>query len=626
MPASISNEGGVAPQATSTMGMPAPPPQNVTATGNSSATTVLNPFGPRNELLQGGIVCDLPGICYSQYVQIKNQLEVSDDTVPWTVIAQLPYDPTSEYMNEYCRRYARAHQRYNGDIMYQIEVIGNASYSGTIIVAWVPERLSKTIADPADLQTYSYKTMSVTLPSVEQFILKDARQTEYYRTHDSDVSRRPHLVIAVHTSIVSPLRTGITVRLRIATRFASMLDQRLYGAQPFFLSNPVFTPLGPSVQSNVFDGRALGDIFPQMYYAGMDYRMCVDGAATVAGTGLIEFPGRRARTFESYATQIVDTEDLISPALLCNNNVFVFGCSDFTPIGIRQLIYSADNLKTKSLDEIVEALSKSTAIVEGLVQRNQKAVVSWASGTIHLQVDALTNKGRVTVWVYQGQSGQSAIELPPTSAHYGLPYSSVTGVTDYLTNAISGLPLNWRNVTISSEPVTTVMATDVAPSAYCDSIIQGVIEAAAAKVPPDSILQFDLEDPESRQRVTTLRWSTERRALVMATNDPQRYALYPSDIRKLIVGNWSSVPKASGFPNSIISQWASRTPAIERSGFRVRNAALVAEFGEALGAEGALEAAPAFAEDSSLESEGLFAPHPSDFKTMLQDFLLTLLI
>nr|QAY29271.1 hypothetical protein [Bombus-associated virus Pic2] len=170
------------------------------------------------------------------------------------------------------------------------------------------------------------------------------------------------------------------------------------------------------------------------------------------------------------------------------------------------------------------------------------------------------------------------------------------------------------------------MATDVAPSAYCDSIFQKVIEAEAMKVPSDSILQFDLEDPESRQRVTTLRWSTDRRALVMATNDPQRYALYPSDMRKLIVGNWASVPKASGFPNTVIAQWASRTPATERLGFRVRNAALVAELGEALEADGALEAAPAFSEDSSLESEGLFAPHPSDFKTMLQDFLLTLLI
>ena len=626
VPSSISNQGGVAPQATSTMGMPAPPPQNVTATGNSSATTVLNPFGPRNELLQGGIVCDLPGICYSQYVQIKNQLEVSDDTVPWTVIAQLPYDPTSEYMNDYCKRYARMHERYNGDIMYQIEVIGNASYSGTIIVAWVPQRLNKTIADPADLQTYSYKTMSVTLPSVEQFILKDARQTEYYRTHSGDVSARPHLVIAVHTSIVSPLRTGITVRLRIATRFASMLDQRLYAAQPFFLSNPVASPLGPSIQSNVFDGRALGDIFPQMYYAGMDYRMCVDGAATVAGTGLIEYPGRRFRTFRSYATQIVDTEDKISPALLCNNDVFIFGYSDFTPIGIRELLYNADQYKTKSLNDIVNALSKSASIVECLVQRNQKAVVSWASGTIHLQVDALTNKGRVTVWVYQAGSGQSAIAIPATQDYYGLPYSSVTGVTDYITGAISGLPLNWRNVTISSEPVTTVMATDVAPSAYCDSIIQQVIEAEAIKVPADSILQFDLEDPESRQRVATLRWSTERRALVMATNDPQRYALYPSDVRRLIVGNWASVPKASGFPNSIISQWASRTPATERSGFRLRNAALVAELGEALEADGAAEAAPAFSEDGSLEGEQLFTPHPEDSRTMLEDFLQTLLL
>jgi len=626
VPSSISNQGGMAPQATSTIGLPAPPPQNVTATGNASATTVLNPFGPRNDLLQGGIVMDLPAICYSQFIQIPNQLEVSDDTVPWTIIAQLPYDPTSEYMNAYCRAYALQHERYNGDIMYQVEVIGNASYSGTLIVAWVPEKLNTTIANPADLQTYSYKTMSVTLPSVEQFVLKDARQRDYYRTHNEDLTQRPHLVIAVHTSIVSPLRTGITVRLRIATRFASKLDCALYGAQPFFLSKPIPLALGPSPSSSVYNGRALGDIFPHMYLQGADYRMCVDGTSTAGAAGHSLKPGRHFRTFKVNYPTIGAIADDSQSAVLCRDGAIVFYVADYPVKGLNQVLLDINfKFTDNNAQQIVDYISDANSIVNPQVSHIQKAELQWADGKILAQLDILNGFGRATVWVYQGASDQTSIKLPQDDeGYYTLPYSAVIGVVNSNPISVSGLPLNWRHLTISSEPVTTVPATEVVPTAYDDSIIQRLISQEAEKVSADAILQFDLEDPESRQRVATIRWSIDRYSLVIATTDMPRYALYPSDIRNLIVGNWTSVPKASGFPNTPISQWASRSPASTTlRGFHVPNAALLGELGEAFASEA--EATTALSETSSElsfigEGEQLTTPHPEDMQTLRSVF------
>lgn len=580
VPASVSNQGGMAPQATSTIGIPAPPPQNVTATGNSSATTVLNPYGPRNDLLQGGIVMDLPAVCYSQFIDIPNQLEVSDNTVPWTIIAQLPYDPTSVYMNAYCRAYALQHERYNGDIMYRIEVIGNASYSGTLIVAWVPERIKSSIANPSDLQTYSYKTMDTTLPSVEQFVLKDARQRDYYRTHNETLDERPHLVIAVHTSIVSPLRTGITVRIRIATRFASRLDSALYGAQPFFLSKPVAISLGPSPSSSIFNGRALGDIFPHMYLQGADYRMCVDGTATASSAGRNLVPGRRFRTFKSDFPTLDSQRDSSASVVGCQDNIIIFCCTDYGQVGLNKIVIDTNfNFPDKGLNDITEYLASSTSYISPVTVHAQKASVEWASGKILQQVDIVNGSGRATLWVYQGAADQKSIKLPrDDSGHYTLPYSAVIGTIISDPSSIKGLPLNWRHLTISSEPVTSVPQTEVAPTAYNDSIILRLLNQEAAKVASDAILQFELEDPESRQRVATIRWSEDRGALVIATSDNTRYALYPSDVRNLIVANWTAVPRSSGFLNTVVSQWASRSPA-STTGWTLPNAAKAADVG-----------------------------------------------
>ncbi|UTQ50726.1 MAG: calicivirus capsid-like protein [Novo Mesto picornavirus 1] len=626
VPASTSNQGGTAPQPTSVAGLPVPPPQNVLATGNSTAVTVLNPFGPRNEMLQGGIIMDLPGVCYSQYIQMTNQLEVSDDTLPWTIIAQLPYDPTSEFMNDFCRAYALQHERYNGDIMYQIQVIGNASYSGSLIAGWVPKRIEPNVLKPTDIQTLSFKAMSVTLPSVETFILHDARKNGYYREHnEGNIKDRPHIVIAVHTSIVSPLRTGITVRIRISSRFASVLDQKLYGAQPFMLAYPKSIELGPSPSASVFDNRPMGEVFPHMYLDGADYRMVVDGAATDAYGGAYHDMGRPIRTFQLPYPTIAATKNLQSPAVLCKDNLICFYYADYVVSGFDELVPGTD-ITGSSFNSIQDTFKESGYFVVG---RMSLVELEWAKGKIIMQYDTTTRKGRVTVWVYQGAENQTTIDLPrDKSGGYSLPYSAVLGPVVTSASDIKGLPLTWRNVTISAERVSIVSQSEAAPSTLNDAIIERVVVEQASLLGQDSYLQFDLQDPESRQRVATLRWSTERRAFVISTLDLGRYFLYPSDIRKLVVANWSGVPKSSGFPNTTITQWASRSPALGgMKQLRVPNAALVGELGEAMAGEASAESAAMNAMSSTTPYVSrLFTPVEEDMNTLISDFRMTPLL
>ena len=165
-PITNTNAGGLAPQATTTMGVPEPPPQTISATGAVGPVVRLNPYGPDNRLDQGAITFSYPDLIYDQFMEVQQQFEISDDTEPGTVLLQIPYDPLSEYMNPFIRNYARMHGRYNGDLLIRCFMIGNATYSGTLMWFWYPTKYPKRIADLYEAQKYSYKTQSVVMPCV----------------------------------------------------------------------------------------------------------------------------------------------------------------------------------------------------------------------------------------------------------------------------------------------------------------------------------------------------------------------------------------------------------------------------------------------------------------------------
>ena len=91
MPISNTLGRSAAPQPTSVIGTPEPPPQVIEATGGAGAVAILNPFGPVNRLNEGAILFNIVDLIYSQWIDIDQQIEVTDSTPPGTVVIQIPY-------------------------------------------------------------------------------------------------------------------------------------------------------------------------------------------------------------------------------------------------------------------------------------------------------------------------------------------------------------------------------------------------------------------------------------------------------------------------------------------------------------------------------------------------------
>lgn len=583
VPCSVSNKGALAPQPTSTISVPAPPPQNVTATGNASAVSVLNPFGPRNEMSQGGIVFDLVGLCYSQFIQIPNQLEITDSSVPWTVIAQLPYNPLSEYCNKYIRNYASLHSRYNGDMLYQIEVIGNATYSGTIMIAWMPQKYNKAIADPEDIMKYSYKTMSVTLPSVEEFVLKDARQYEYYRTHSDNIDQRPHLVILVHTSVVSPLRDGITVRLRIGSRLMSLTDQAMGKGSAMMFCDPVPAPITPVPSASLWNGRSFLDVFP--HFALGDYRLMLDGSATLSTdirTLLQSDPHVRKETPGSLYIPVPGqstTYDRAFYNISPQNRWILTIVNDFPLEHMRSTDFKEFYNANTNASNILSQLKRNAPLAANPVIRVLEINAPYSTGTLVAQITGTCEQGNFFGFLFTAEDLEKLYaicdKLDTEQGKLQWPFQATVGPTTQ-TIGIVGLPVTWRNVCITSLPVTSVIATDVAPTFRMDGVLQHKLEEVAKTFPEGSSLQFDLQDSESKQRVGTFRYVLGRRALVAQVAGSSRYALYPANFPNLVIANFGPVSDASSIPYTDVANWPSRTPSSVNT-FNARNAAVVAE-------------------------------------------------
>jgi len=205
----------------------------------------LNPVGAPNMLPVGAITFDLKDLIYKNYLDADVQINIGDDRSAGTVVAQIPYGPENDYVNKYIRAYAAMHDRYSGAIEYRVSVIGNPMFSGAIGIAWMPERVSASVIDISELQKYSYHAQGVTLNWNVIHTLHDARQDRFFRKMGENLDSAPHLVLFLLMDIVNPLREGVNVRVRIASKLANQES-----ANPFIFANPVIS--GSSGSTGVY--------------------------------------------------------------------------------------------------------------------------------------------------------------------------------------------------------------------------------------------------------------------------------------------------------------------------------------------------------------------------------------
>lgn len=574
---------GVAPQITSTIGVPEPPPEVIEATGGAGAVTVLNPNGPVNRLSEGGIVFAYPDLVYSQFIDIDQQIEVTDDTSPNSLVLQIPYHPISQYTNEYIKSYARMHSRYNGDIIFRAQIIGNATFSGTLMWFWWPTKYPKQVVSMADAMKYSYKSQSIQLNSVEELVHKDARQYLYFRSMDEfDIETRPHLVLMVHTSIQSPLKSGIKIRIRIGSRLASASPaDRMKMATPFIFANPIPIPSSGNPAGDDVNGKFFPNLLP--HYRTSNFRMLTDGNTTAPyslvdtnrhgynfslRSGIPGVTGRDGHDLGDQTNFLYRRTPVESGAVDKNNIVYVIHQLPPSVVANISAAPAFATMTTEGADKAVEDVAFIKNHVKAYATRTIAPNLLIDKG-IYLarQTTCYTNYGKIVVVLLNIVRGEVAdfenMGFPNISGGTTMlyPHSDVLGPTNFTNNLVK-LPTTWVTVKISDEEPSIVNSlTDIAPSQFTDVSTLELFKDLTNGLVEDQVLQFDLVDGEARTRVATLRYIPGRQEFVLnPTEATGRYKLFAGDINNLVFANFGVQPSAAAFPLTDTSSWLARVP------------------------------------------------------------------
>lgn len=626
VPENTSNTGGLAPQATSVAGAPEPPPSTIASTGGVGPVMVLNPFGPDNRLDQGGITFAINDLIYDQFMDAQQQLEITDDTEPGTVILQIPYDPTGEFMNDFIRVYASFHSRYNGDIIIRSIMIGNATFSGTLMWFWYPTRYPKRIALFSDAQKYAYKCQSVCLPSVEEIILKDARKYYYYReTNEVDIDSRPHIVLAVHTSVVSPLREGIKVRLRIASRLASQTDLAMGKmVKPFMFANPVAEPITPAPGGKDLNGRKLEEVFPN--FAIRPLFMALDGRSTAGKYSFLDtneelipftynmpIPTLAGGVFADNDNKRLVTSNF-QQGVIHDDKIRNVVLVTQLPVNIeKRIAIRPDFIALCDGDDWlakVDSLSYLSGDVEVYVSRINNAHISVYKDpksnfniVMVKQISCITNYGYLVVFSYENvvpsndlrYAAMSGIPNTPLGTPICLPNNPILGPVS-LSHKLTSFPSNWVGLKLTElEPPVVSSGTELAPSILTSEVVTSYFLRLSEGIASEESLQFDLLDPIARTRVVTARFLPKVAEFVINPMDTAIYKQYPGKTRELIIGGYGVVPNSTSFPMTDTSYWPKRysetpllsTPRYTSISYHVKPNAAIAALGVAELAEGA---------------------------------------
>lgn len=570
---------GVAPQITSTIGVPEPAPEIVEATGAVGAVTNLNPNGPINRMSEGGIVFGYPDLIYSQFIDIDQQIEVTDDMSPNSLVLQIPYHPISEYTNAYIQSYAKMHNRYNGDIIFRAQIIGNATFSGTIMWFWWPRKYPSNIVSMADAMKYSYKSQSIQMNSVEEILHHDARKYQYYRDMDEqDIDSRPHLCLMVHTTVESPLREGVKIRIRIGSRLASAsIADRAKMASPFMFADPVPLPISGGSGGTGLNGKKMSDILP--HFITSTFRMATDGTTSASYTlvdssrhgynfsyrgGIPGITGKRVSGANdpSYLYTSTDVVDNKIHILYCIHQLppyYVLTLSsdssfrNFNETNAKDIATQVPFIKDHLTVYATRTLSASLAVSDGI--------------SLETQTTCYTSKGKMVVCYVLVDTtiakdlyalGFSNIAGGTTLSY---PHSDVLGPTNY-TNGLVKLPGNWTALKFSDEDPSIInSASDIAPSIFSDVATLELFKNLTSNLVEDQVLQFDLVDSIALIRIATVRFIPGRQEFVINPSDNIKYRQYAGDLNSLIFANYGVQPQAANFPLTDTTTWLSRLPA-----------------------------------------------------------------
>jgi len=549
-----------------------------TATPDSTFMT-LNPLGPTNMLNVGGIDFDIKTLIYTQPMATDTQYVFTDDMAQGQILLQIPYDVNSDFLNPFIRAYAQMHNRFAGSLMYNFRLVGNATFSGEIMIGWQPRAIAGTTVPISTLQKYSWCSIGCNATQSSTFELKDARKQFFYReVQDTDIDTRPHLVIAAYITLVSPLKTGITVRMRINSWLSngSMCEA-------FVFADPIATPVTQTLASCQERDVVLGDLFKN--YKNL----------------LIETDGTRRPPWiaQGLYPQI---DDIIQDKRVEEMAVAGFCRKSFNASNYYGKCFSSTTEPTSLFRvywystprQLINWGTDATVLRSNLI--NGTAVTGTLLTTIET-VDQLCNIGitdadqvdqpveLVQIWHIWTPLGPLSIYEFLTEGIYfdnsNYAFTASSGTTDppfvepfhissipfSATSVLLPLPAGWTQLNFFNNQATytiteAVAAAGVITNYPATDIYEYFDQMALCKnIPPTRSLQFDLVDPISAKTVCTVRFRRDLRSFVVQTTSGAEgnYRLYPGNAEQLLVHNLTEVENGQSFTQTDVTGWLDRT-------------------------------------------------------------------
>nr|WPV63524.1 MAG: polyprotein [Wufeng shrew picorna-like virus 12] len=221
--------------------------------GSVSSISTMNPFSPPSMMLAfGGIVVDLKELAYTTFIDNATTYSISASVAAGTIVFKIPYGPES--LNEYAAQWVNSHNRYAGPFHFRIHAVGNAAFTGELLIGWVPDASLATYTVP-ELQKYHYCTILLNRNVAHEFVVGDARQDGFYRTM-SDTSTKPGLIVMVYNELVNPYSDGGSVTLYLSTR----LGNDFIVAEPVILPESTRTDTALSTSVYLLQGATLASL------------------------------------------------------------------------------------------------------------------------------------------------------------------------------------------------------------------------------------------------------------------------------------------------------------------------------------------------------------------------------
>jgi hypothetical protein len=544
----------------------------------------LNPSGPPNMLSAGAVTFDLKDLVYNQFIDCDKMFQFGDDQEPGKIIFQIPYDPLSDFCNPYIKQYVNMHERFAGNLQFRITVVGNQTFSGLVGISWQPRKVVGTDILISESMKFNYQGHNINQPLNGIHILHDARQDKFWRkVHDRDpkeLDERPHLVGYITMTAVSPLKEGIKVRIRIASKLlpnfqvslpiipgkASGIGAEAQGVAALSLDRVVGAPVVPTLARPLYpeatafrlviDGNTY---FKQPQFSTSD--LCVSG---------FRFP-----------PQIENSEnERFRPPYSYQNKKFggkgyttcidfsraTYGSVDFggsvrtrtySIYEMFKLLDSVDHTKTPMPDSIASSWKKDFAdkwnyilTFNSLVDINVIDVNNkeWKIEAENIQYHLImTIWGPILVFRYLWDSISSASALVFKEAGELIPITQVQSVL-YREGA-EAMPAGWRSVSITPDlPYVSVEAL-VGSTIPTHMSVRAMIEYFNLNIRPTEALQISLSDYESGKIITTLRYMQDRDKLIMnVEDDPIMFATSLRTCERMYISSIQVLPRSNAFP------------------------------------------------------------------------------